>query len=150
MENSKKQIVIFTQSKFSFRFLLQCPSVGDHFTNNFLSSLTSKYVWIGGYKDESQGWSWSDGTRWRYNSWSDGQPSNGGGIQHHLAFNFQSLPGGWNDENLNAEKGFICKYAGAKNNYTNDKCNPYTTIKCLGTTTTTYSPKQGRFFRSES
>ena len=83
MENSKKQIVIFTQSKFSFRFLLQCPSVGDHFTNNFLSSLTSKYVWIGGYKDESQGWSWSDGTRWRYSSWSDGQPNNGEGNQQY-------------------------------------------------------------------
>ena len=34
------------------------------------------------------------------------------GNQHHLAFNFQSSPGGWNDENQSAEKGFICKYAG--------------------------------------
>ena len=95
----------------------ELASIQDNFTNTFLTTITTKYVWIGGYKDESQGWSWSDGTRWRYNSWADGQPSNGGGIQHHLAFNFQSSPGDWNDENLNAEKGFICKYTGTINNY---------------------------------
>ena len=87
-------------------------SVGDHFTNNFLSSLTSKDVWIGGYKDAIYGWSWSDGTRWRYNAWSRGKPNNGGGNQHHLAFNFQSSLGDWNDANVNTEKGFICEYTG--------------------------------------
>ena len=84
--------------------------MADHFTNNFLSTLTSKYVWIGGYEDQESGWSWSDGTRWRFNNWANEQPS--GGNQHHLAFNFQSSPGDWNDINLSAEMGFICKYTG--------------------------------------
>ena len=101
---------IFCQSAAPSGKLGDLASVADHFTNNFLSTLTSKYVWIGGYEDQESGWSWSDSTRRRYNSWASGQPS--GGNQHHLAFNFQSSPGAWNDINLSAEMGFICKYTG--------------------------------------
>ena len=84
--------------------------MGDHFTNSFLAQLTSDYVWLGGYNDVTNGWTWSDGSRWRYSNFASGQPS--GGNQHHLAFNFQSSPGAWNDINLSAEMGFICKYTG--------------------------------------
>ena len=90
-------------------------SVGDHFTNSFLAQLTSDYVWLGGYNDVTTGWTWSDGSRWRFNNWASGQPS--GGNQHHLAFNFQSSPGAWNDMNMSSEKGFICKYTGTKSHW---------------------------------
>ena len=88
--------------------------MGDHFTNSFLAQLTSDYVWLGGYNDVTTGWTWSDGSRWRFSNWASGQPS--GGNQHHLAFNFQSSPGTWNDVNASSERGFICKYTGIKSN----------------------------------
>ena len=87
-------------------------SVGDHFTNTFLSTITSKYVWIGGLRDENGDWNWSDGTRWRYNAWAPGQPNDAN--QNRIAFNFET-PGKWNDVDTNSEKSFICQYRGNLN-----------------------------------
>ena len=85
-------------------------SAWDRFTNTFLATITSKYVWIGGHQNESSGeWQWSDGTRWRYSSWASNQPNDEN--QKHVAFNFET-PGGWNDLNGNSEKGFLCQYKG--------------------------------------
>ena len=94
-------------------------SVSDRFNNLFLSKLTTKYVWIGGYQNEEDQWNWSDGRRWLFSSWGTHQPSDGKGIQNHLVFNYQSSPGSWSDGNMNAERGFICQYRdpGKQQNY---------------------------------
>ena len=84
-------------------------SVGDHFTNSFLTTITTKYVWIGGQRNEDENWSWTDGSRFRYNAWAPEQPNDA--EQKHIAFNF-GTPGQWNDEHVNSEKGFICQYKG--------------------------------------
>ena len=84
-------------------------SVGDHLTNNFLTTLTTKQVWIGGQQEENGDWGWTDDSRFRYNAWAPGQPNDVN--QKHIAFNFESA-GGWNDENKASKKGFLCQYSG--------------------------------------
>ena len=84
-------------------------SIGDHFTNKFLSTLTTKQVWIGGHQDDNDNWTWTDGSRFRYSSWAHGQPNDAN--QKHIAFNFKTA-GEWNDANMHAQKGFICQYSG--------------------------------------
>ena len=46
-------------------------SVGDHFTNTFLSAITRNKVWIGGYQDGDK-WAWSDDSTWKYSLWASG------------------------------------------------------------------------------
>ena len=89
-------------------------SVSDDGTNNFLKTLVEdSYAWIGGFLNESSStWMWSDGTTWQYENWFDGQPNNGGGVQTHVAMNFESS-GQWNDEYKNGEKSFVCHYKGS-------------------------------------
>ena len=81
--------------------------MGDNDTNTFLSSLTSKEVWIGGYQNQNNDWTWSDGTEWVFTSWASGQPNSG--HQNHVAFNF-GTPRGWNDANKHSEREFLCQY----------------------------------------
>ena len=54
---------------------------------------------------------WSDGTPWQYENWFDSQPNNGGGMQTHVAMNFDSS-GQWNDEYKNDENSYVCHYKG--------------------------------------
>ena len=82
-------------------------SVMDRNTNTFLSTMTTKEVWTGGYQDENNKWFWSDGTKLKFTAWSSGQPS--GGNQKHVTINFKT-PGGWNDANANSEREFLCQY----------------------------------------
>ena len=90
-------------------------SVSDAGTNDFLKTLIQdSYAWIGGFLNESSStWMWSDGTTWQYNNWFDGQPNNGGGMQTHVAMNFESS-GEWNDEYKNDENSYVCHYKGIK------------------------------------
>ena len=88
-------------------------SVSDAGTNDFLKTLIrDSYAWIGGFLNESSStWMWSDGTTWQYENWFDGQPNNGGGMQTHVAMNFDSS-GQWNDEYKNDENSYVCHYKG--------------------------------------
>ena len=87
-------------------------SIPDAGTNDFLQTLIQDaYIWVGGLRDESSSWIWSNGTPWGYTSWHEGQPNNGGGVQSHLAFNFYSS-GKWNDEQKDGWKKFVCSYKG--------------------------------------
>ena len=54
-------------------------------------------------------WSWADGSRFKFTGWAAGQPNNEN--HKHIAFNFKTA-GGWNDEDMNSEKGFLCQYTG--------------------------------------
>ena len=68
--------------------------------------------WVGGRDEASEGvWTWSDGTPWEYESWHEEQPNNLGGMQTHVAFNFNSSAH-WYDECKDEEKGFICYHKG--------------------------------------
>ena len=87
-------------------------SVPDDDTNNFLFTIIQNAdVWIGGYRNENQDWVWSDGTPWEYESWHEDQPNDLGGMQTHVAFNFNSSAH-WYDECKDEEKGFICYHKG--------------------------------------
>ena len=49
-------------------------SITNEETNIFLSTLTNKSSFIGGYKDTNNNWKWSDGSTWGYTNWCSGQP----------------------------------------------------------------------------
>ena len=90
-------------------------SVPDQATNDFLTTLTTERVLIGGSDFASEGnWVWSDGTLWDYESWSPGNPSNGWGVEHYLEINYKGN-GLWNDLMGNSTSGFICKVSELNN-----------------------------------
>ena len=92
-------------------------SVPDQATSDFLSTLTTEIAWIGGHWTEEDGWTWSDGTPWGFESWHPGEPNNWGGIpEDYIATNFGSA-GEWNDFPMEGSTahpvvGFICQYQG--------------------------------------
>ena len=63
------------------------PSVLDQQTSDFLTSLTSGYAWLGGYRISpgSDTWRWTDGSAWGFENWGAGQPNNLKGVQNYLA-----------------------------------------------------------------
>ena len=46
-------------------------SIPNRATNAFLTRLSKRWSWIGARKKMGQ-WKWSDGSRWRYESWANG------------------------------------------------------------------------------
>ena len=85
-------------------------SVPDKATNDFLTTLTTEYSWIGATDEGSEGtWRWSDGTPWGYENWSPNNPDNWGNMQHYAAINWKSV-GLW-DDNSGSTSGthFICQ-----------------------------------------
>ena len=88
-------------------------SVPDSETNIFLSGLATKRALIGGRKVSSGKWSWSDGTKWDFESWADGQPSDENGEEEEYYLELISPKDGqWNDVPLeySNEHGYICQY----------------------------------------
>ena len=89
-------------------------SVQDKATNDFLTALTEdtkERAWLGGKKDNSENWSWSDGSPWNgYENWFDGQPSSDQD-KDFLMFNLYGH-GTWSndaDDATHAE-GSLCQY----------------------------------------
>ena len=62
-------------------------SVTSSETNNFLTTLTQKECWIGGYKNGGT-WQWTDGSPWGYTNWASGEPNNFLGVQDKLQFGY--------------------------------------------------------------
>ena len=83
-------------------------SITDEATNIFLTSLTKKRSWIGGYLDSNKKWKWTDGSTWGYTNWYPGEPNNLGGKQDKLIFNPRGN-GKWDDENEKLKFSFICQ-----------------------------------------
>ena len=87
-------------------------SVPDEATNLFLMSLTDAEAWLGGFRDRSLGWQWSDGSSWRYQAWHPLQPDNPN-TQDRLQINWNKNGLiGWDDDSENSMKGFLCQYKG--------------------------------------
>ena len=89
-------------------------SVPDKATNDFLTFLTKdtkERAWLGGIKDNSENWSWSDGSPWTgYENWFDDQPSSDQD-KDFLMFNLYGH-GTWSndaDDATHAE-GSLCQY----------------------------------------
>ena len=77
------------------------------------SGLATKRALIGGHKVSSGKWSWSDGTKWDFESWADGQPSDENGEEEEYYLELISPEDGqWNDVPLeySNEHGYICQY----------------------------------------
>lgn len=80
--------------------------------NDFVFSLfvdqEGGYKWLGGFQppgssEPAGGWAWVTGQPWAYTNWNQGEPSDYGANEHHLAFYagapYVTLPEGgkWND-----------------------------------------------------
>ena len=86
-------------------------SIPDGPTNVFMSSLINKRALIGGLKDIKDGWTWTDGTLWKYENWKIGQPSMNKEGENYLEL-VSSEEGKWNNvpNRYNNEHGYICQY----------------------------------------
>ena len=83
-------------------------SITDKATNIFLTSLTKKRSWIGGFLDSDKKWKWTDGSRWGYTNWYPGEPNNLGGKQDKLIIIGGGV-GKWDDYDEKYKKSFICQ-----------------------------------------
>ena len=85
-------------------------SITDEATNIFVTSLTKKTSWIGGYLDSDKKWKWTDGSRWGYTNWYPGEPNNAGGKQDKLIINhWRGGVGKWDDNEEKNKRSFICQ-----------------------------------------
>ena len=84
-------------------------SIPDQETNDFLTSLTEIYAWVGGRRLEAgqNVWGWTDGTEWSYTNWGPGQPDNLEGSQDYIAINHGGV-GLW-DDGSNVIQNYICQ-----------------------------------------
>jgi len=96
----------------------ELASITNSATNLFLTTLTHKTSWIGGYRTGSA-WRWTDGSRWNYTNWSINNPSNDtrwprGGQQDKTSFNWWGV-GSWDDDWESVAHPFICNGKRKKN-----------------------------------
>ena len=82
-------------------------SVPSSEVNSFLTTLTQKPAWIGGYKSGSS-WKWTDGSIWSYTKWGTSQPNGASSGQDKLELNFGGV-GNWNDREERYKFDFICQ-----------------------------------------
>ncbi|XP_071315774.1 ladderlectin-like isoform X1 [Trachinotus anak] len=74
----------------------------------FIVTHDYKETWIGG--SDAQGeriWFWSDGSRFHYSHWCQGEPNNSGGRQHCLQMNFGAAKC-WDDVECSRHRPSIC------------------------------------------
>ena len=87
-------------------------SVPDSATNDFIVSMISGFVWIGGHLNSAKRWVWSDGTRWSYQNWFTHEPNNHHGNEEYLELYYQPSSGlhrKWNDQDNNHKFGYVCQ-----------------------------------------
>lgn len=86
-------------------------SIHDDNTNDFLKVLTNENAWIGGSRDESGSWNWSDGSQWTgYENWHEGQ-LNPGPKEDFILVN-HPIVGEWSNviNNVSYIQGSLCQY----------------------------------------
>ena len=88
-------------------------SVTTSGTNDFLTTLTTKPAWIGGYKTGTT-WNWSNERGFSYTNWKSGEPNNLGGVQYRIQINHE-IVGIWDDLQGSAELAYICEMQGKLN-----------------------------------
>ena len=73
-------------------------SVGSKEENNFIRSLSSEGLWLGGTDSALEGtFVWTDGTAWTYQNWASGQPDNHLGDEDCLHMRKAIDGSKWND-----------------------------------------------------
>lgn len=75
--------------------------------NEFVSSLTDGYAWIGASDTVLEGsWVWMDGENWGgYINWSGNNPDNSRGQEHCALI----TSGQWNDVSCSLGRPYVCK-----------------------------------------
>uniref|UniRef100_G3Q1V0 C-type lectin domain-containing protein n=1 Tax=Gasterosteus aculeatus aculeatus TaxID=481459 RepID=G3Q1V0_GASAC len=72
------------------------------------SSFHHPTTWIGGSDaQEEKQWFWSDGTRFDYTNWANGEPNSLAGHQHCIQMNFGDAKA-WDDGNCLNKRPSIC------------------------------------------
>ncbi|MBN3300994.1 LECA protein, partial [Amia calva] len=67
-------------------------------------------TWLGGFRfPQSNTFLWIDGSNWRYENWTPGNPSNYRGQEHCTEMNWW-LTAKWNDHGCNELKPFVCRF----------------------------------------
>ena len=79
-------------------------SVPDQKTNNFLLTLISSRAFIGGTRNSSGQWSWTDGSPFTFTHWAPGNPSGDGKVLEMV-----NDDGTINDLPDSAHRCFLCQ-----------------------------------------
>ncbi|XP_034741186.1 galactose-specific lectin nattectin-like [Etheostoma cragini] len=80
------------------------------FLKDFINKVsgTQNPSWIGGSDAVKEGtWMWSDGSKFNYKSWNEGQPDNWLGQENCLVMSWLST-GNWNDWVCYNQASFVC------------------------------------------
>jgi hypothetical protein len=85
-------------------------SVANDITNTFVQSAASllwtNVYWIGGYYNVIQSnWVWTDGTRWSYKKWANGQPNS----SDNYCILFNGTSGEWYASACGSVQPYLCK-----------------------------------------
>ena len=76
--------------------------------NEFVRSLDSGYLWLGGTDEDTEGiWRWTDGSAFSFKNWKRGEPNNHGNehcVHTDIGDNQQ-----WNDNQCTDKLKFVCK-----------------------------------------
>ncbi|XP_042348174.1 galactose-specific lectin nattectin-like [Plectropomus leopardus] len=74
----------------------------------FRVSAAHTNTWVGGYDSSHEGiWLWSDGRKFDFKGWADGEPNNSGGGENCMEINFKGKDF-VNDIKCNQKKAFLC------------------------------------------
>ena len=86
-------------------------SVGSEEENNFIASLSSVELWLGGTDSAQEGtFVWSDGTAWTYQNWNSKEPNNLGNEDCvHMLHDKWNTNGKWNDRKCTHVTAFLCE-----------------------------------------
>jgi hypothetical protein len=98
-----------------------CQTLGGHLAsvhskeeNDFIQGLRQdRMTWFGGTdyeKGKVGNWRWTDGSPFKFQNWSPGEPNNAGGKEFYLAFINQQSDR-WNDvADKDLRDGYICEW----------------------------------------
>lgn len=96
----------------------KCETLGGYLVTitsqeeqNFIESINSKKLWIGGYLDNGV-WKWVTNEEWSYTNWGSGEPNNSSNVVANEGY-VAVWPKKWNDlanTNLYEQSGYICEW----------------------------------------
>ncbi|XP_078660072.1 uncharacterized protein LOC144904802 [Branchiostoma floridae x Branchiostoma belcheri] len=91
---------------------INTPSESAYITGRLVSVTNMATMWIGAHDQTTEGgWSWVDGSPFRFLKWGGGEPNNAGNGGEDCA-EIAVTNGNWNDLNCDNLRGYICKMRG--------------------------------------